>query len=632
MRLVEYKKDEVVYREGAEGGNFYIIVSGRFEAFSSSAGRQKTLAYLRRGDYFGEMSLLSSEPHSATLRALSDSILLELKKEDFKKTIEHNATVALELGRRLSSRLRGGGSRTLFKNDVIGVLDRPQWAGAEAFSFRLAADLFRETHQKTILLDLRLDAASPADPSLKAVSFRNLQNIENAPPELLSPNLVAHPAGFQVLTILRDGKDSFREEGIPLIFNHLAMEHRFIVVCLPRVLDETAMKVFTQSDSIYVVTDSDLSNINETKEMLADIEKASSLSADKISVVIHEVLLGMRTTRSVRKELFGDKPCFSLPPVQDEEHARVVRYIARKVSNSLVGLALGSGAALGLAHIGVLKALEREKIQVDMIAGSSIGALIGALYAVGLSAGQVEQAALEINSPFRIMRLMDPSLWPFHGLIRGRKVIRHFRSHLGNKTFEECRIPLRIVGANLSRRCAQVFESGLIADAVRTSIAIPAIFTPVFMNKEVIVDGGILSPLPVRVLHEAGAHKVIAVNVFPTAKDALERRLFLGEVEEKETLAARRKNWFGRNWFFVKKFFARKFSANIFDVLMNTIQTMESEIAEVESESADLVLRPVLANANWVEFFRPSIFIKKGEEETMKMLPKIKALVSQQNV
>ena len=111
MRLVEYKKDETVYREGESGSSFHVIVSGRFEAYTAHADRKKVFAYLKRGDYFGEMSLLTGQPHSATIQALSDSLVLEIKKEDFKKIIEHNATVSLELSRRLSARVRATDSR-----------------------------------------------------------------------------------------------------------------------------------------------------------------------------------------------------------------------------------------------------------------------------------------------------------------------------------------------------------------------------------------------------------------------------------------------------------------------------------------------------------------------------------------
>jgi len=144
-------------------------------------------------------------------------------------------------------------------------------------------------------------------------------------------------------------------------------------------------------------------------------------------MVIQEVLFGARTTSALRTEMFGAKRCFSLPDIPLEspqnartvvieepgmEYSRTVRHMARFLSGNVVGLALGSGAAFGLAHIGVLKVLEREKIPVDIIAGSSIGALIGSLYAVGLSASEIEKAALEINMRLLLGRLVDINLFP----------------------------------------------------------------------------------------------------------------------------------------------------------------------------------------------------------------------------
>ena len=147
------------------------------------------------------------------------------------------------------------------------------------------------------------------------------------------------------------------------------------------------------------------------------------------------------------------------------------------------------------------------------------------------------------------------------------------------------------------------------------------------INGDVIVDGGMMSPLPVRALHQAGANKVIAVNVFPTSKDILERHLLTEAALEREALAIRKKNLLSKGLFKAKKWIGRLFFPNVFDILMNTIQTMETELSETEGDSADVLLRPVVPNANWVEVFKPQQFIKRGEEETMKMLPKIKALV-----
>lgn len=652
MRLVEYKKDDVLYKEGGEAGSFYVVVSGRFEASVNQANKKKVLAYLRRGDYFGEMSLLTNQPHSATLRALSDSLTLELKKEDFKQTVEHNATISLELSRRLSSRLKGADprSRSLFKSDVIALWVHPGSKNRTVFPVNLASSLFQETHQKTVLLDMSPSGheISSSLGIFKNIPISELNDLDSASVEALGRFLVRHPSGFDVLSVAHGESGRARDILIPLL-NYLAIDYRFILIHMPLPLDETVTKALSQADSIYLVSDSHLNDVTETRETALEIEKNLPFPEEKIFVVINEVLLGVRTTSNTKKELFGKKICYSLPSTPaaaereasyatplvleepDLEYSRTIRHIARHVSNNLVGLVLGSGAALGLAHIGVLKVLEREKIPIDLIAGSSIGSLIGSLYAVGKTALEVEEAALEINGRLLLGKLMDLNLLPIRGLMHGESVMKHFRRHLGNKTFDDCRIPLKIVGANLSTRQIHVFESGYISDAVRASIAIPAIFKPVFMDKDVIVDGGILSPLPIRALNRAGANKIIAVNVFPTSKDALERRIMAEEAAEKEQMQMRKKNRLSRAMYRLKKRVARGLRANVFDVLMNTIQAMEAEIAEVEGESADVLLRPVVPDANWVEFYKPQAFIRRGEEETARLMPKIKALVYQQN-
>ncbi len=652
MRLSEYKKDDIIYREGQPGDTFYVVASGRFEV-SVGADNKKVLAYLKRGDYFGEMSLLSHKPHSATLRALSDSLLLELKKDDFEKTVASNATIALEISRRLTTRLTHGEahSRLLLKSDVVSVFSNRRHTGCTEFAMNLAAMLFRETHQKTILLDM-----SPSGQEISRrlqippkVPIAHFHNIENMPADSLAQFTTQHPVGFEVLNVSHTKDDAVGTRIISPLLNHLAINYRFILIDLPEEMDETVFKTFSQSDSIYFVTDSHINSINETREIILDLEKNLSFTDDKISIVIHEVLMGMRTTLATKKELFSRKQCYSLPPVPDmeererenpspyvveepgAEYSRTVRHIARRISNNLIGLALGSGAAFGLAHVGVLKVLQREKIEIDIISGSSIGSIVAAHFAVGQSMHEIERMALDIHNQFRFAKLLDFNLFPVRGLVPGRLIRKHIDNQLGHKTFEETRIPLKIVSANLSSRQMLVYESGFIADAVRASISIPAIFDPILYKGDWIVDGGILSPLPIRALRDAGANKIIAVNVFPTPKDTLERRIMEAELGRKEEELIRRRGIFIRAARRVRKFFGRRVLPNIFDVLVNTIQAMEYEISEIEGIQADVLLRPVVPQASWMDFYKPAVFIRRGEEETMKELSKIKALVSQQN-
>ena len=647
MRLVEYHKDEAVYSEGGEAEAFFVIVSGRFEATVADATKKKVLAYLRRGDYFGEMSLLTGQPHSATLRALSDSMVLVIKKDDFKKTIEHNATISLELSRRLSARLKVTESRArpLFKSDVVSVHGTQPRLVRSFFSLNLAASLFDETHQRTVWVDLSTSSDEPAlgVPGART-ALATFHDIDSRPPEIMAASIHSHHAGFDVmnLSIASEG----REEALLIaLLNHLALDHRFILLNLPDELGDTVMKALSQSDQLFFITDSHLNSMTEAKDTLAEIQDALAFPAEKISLVIQEAVFGAETTSSMRVEMFGSRRCFSLPlstvesadavrPVAtedaDSEYLRRVRHMARFLSGNLVGLALGSGAAFGLAHVGVLKVLERERIPVDIIAGSSIGGLIGSLYAVGMSATEVEKAAMEIDLKLLIGKLADISIFPIRGLMHGVQVSKHFKKHLGNKTFEHCRIPLKITGANLTTRQSFVFDSGSVSEAVRASIAIPAIFKPVFRHGDTVVDGGILNPLPVNILRQSGANKVIAVNVFPTTKDLMEKRLLRQEALEKSRETANEQGWLAQARWKMSGWVRRAFFPNIFDILMSTIQSMEAEIADIEGQQADVLLRPVIPDSSWVDFFKPAPVIKRGEEETLKLLPKIKALVSQQ--
>ncbi len=651
MRLTEYKKDEVVYHEGGETEGFYVIASGRFEAYAHAPEKPKVLAYLRRGDYFGEMSLLTNQPHSATIKALSDSLVLEIKKDDFKKSIEHNATISLELSRRLSTRLKvtDSRSRSLFKCDVVSICGNQPKNERGRFTLNFASSLYDETHQKTILIDLSTSssAAPITGERVDRIPMDRFQELGHSSSGALKGLLATHRGGFDLMHILSNPSHGTDEETLILLLNHLAVDYRFVLIDLPEDIDECAMKAISQSDNLYVICNSHLNSMTEAKETIADVVKTLSFPENHVSVVIEEVVFGAHSTGALRREFFGLKRCFSLPATDapsafdgteftqhldpDTDYARTIRHIARSQSGNLVGLALGSGAALGLAHIGVLKVLEREKIPVDIIAGSSIGALIGSLYAVGASAYEIEKAALEIDLRLLASRLIDISLFPWRGLMHGNQVLRHFRKHLGKKTFENCRIPLRVTGSNLTTRQSFIYDSGSITDAVRASIAIPAIIKPIFKAGDVIIDGGILNPLPIEALREAGANRIIAVNVFPTTKDMMERKLLFEEKDERARLLARDKGPFSRLGYRLKKWGRGSFAPNIIDILVNTIQSMEAQIADIEAESADIMLRPVIPNANWMDFYKPEMFIRKGEEETMRALPALKSLVAQQN-
>jgi NTE family protein len=160
-----------------------------------------------------------------------------------------------------------------------------------------------------------------------------------------------------------------------------------------------------------------------------------------------------------------------------------------------IGLALGCGGARGLAHIGVIKTLVKNNIPIDYIAGSSIGALIGSLYAATLDILQVEKWFLELTYKDLIKVLLDPSL--HSGLIKGEKFINFLQSKIGVRKIEELKIPFRAVATDLFTGKAVVFKKGDLGLAIRSSCAVPFLFSPVISGDKCLVDGGISMPVPV---------------------------------------------------------------------------------------------------------------------------------------
>ncbi|MFA3782884.1 patatin-like phospholipase family protein [Melioribacteraceae bacterium 4301-Me] len=181
-------------------------------------------------------------------------------------------------------------------------------------------------------------------------------------------------------------------------------------------------------------------------------------------------------------------------------------------NNSLkIGLALGSGAARGLTHIGVLKAIEEHGIKIDYISGSSIGALIGAAYAIGMSAQEIEDIAIQTD--WKLMaKIFLPSL-SLSSIVNTKYLSEFLSTWFGNKTFDDLKIPFSAVTTDIQTGRMVVLEKGDLLSAIRASISIPVIFSPVTIGKYKLVDGGLVNPTPVDVVKKKGIDKVIAVNL-----------------------------------------------------------------------------------------------------------------------
>ncbi len=290
-----------------------------------------------------------------------------------------------------------------------------------------------------------------------------------------------------------------------------------------------------------------------------------------------------------------------------------------------VGIVLGSGSARGWAHIGVLKALEENKIPIDLITGTSIGALVGAVYASG---NIIDFEAFVKNISWKTMiSYIDISI-PFNGLLSGKKVFKLFSDYFEEKTFKSLKIPFKCVATNILNGEEVVIDSGKISSAIRSSISIPGIFTPSKHKGNYLVDGGLSNPLPINIIKNMGADLVIAVNLNKYIGDRKETEKFISKEKKdqrskKEIFSKLEKKYFKKTS--LKDSFSK--TPNIFNVIDNTIHIIEKKVTDTNllKHKPDFLIEPELGDYKIFDFDRGIESIEEGYAKTIKIIPEIKS-------
>lgn len=296
-----------------------------------------------------------------------------------------------------------------------------------------------------------------------------------------------------------------------------------------------------------------------------------------------------------------------------------------------IGLALGGGAARGWSHIGVIRALKKAGIPIHCIAGTSIGALIGGVYASG-KLDALEELALNMNWK-QVMSYLDIAYLK-NGLLDGKKVKKLLSSNFTKKRIQDTSIPFIAVTTDLDKGKEVQLKSGNLVEAIRASISIPGILTPVKYKNHYLVDGGLINPVPVNVVRQMGADIVIAVDLnkeiagrtTKTAKKTTtidkSRNIVLQKLEKAYKSAENSVTQKIDKWMNSKE-------PNIFDVIGNSINIMQYKIAKENllTDPPDILIQPKLGPIKLFDFHRAETIIKRGEEETEKYIKRIEKLV-----
>ena len=280
--------------------------------------------------------------------------------------------------------------------------------------------------------------------------------------------------------------------------------------------------------------------------------------------------------------------CATAPPPVVKPDAPVVETSPAVKKIPKLGLALGGGAARGFAHIGVLQVLEEEGIKPALVVGTSAGSVVASFYASGKTGQQLQWLA----------DTMDESQFtdwanPFtgRGMLRGEALGKYINSQLNGMKIEDMKMPLGIVATDLRSGDGVLFRRGDVATAVRASSAVPSVFEPVRIGGKDYVDGGLVSPVPVRYAKQMGADLVLAIDISSRPEDAK--------------------------------------TSDMLKVLLQTFSIMGKSITQLELAQADVVVRPALPDIGSTEFSARKKSIEAGRAAMKQALPQLKALLAQ---
>ncbi|CAG1006060.1 putative NTE family protein [Burkholderiales bacterium] len=489
-----------LFRQGDRGDDVYVIVNGRLRAVvDDPEGGVRVLEEVGRGSAVGELALLTGEARAATVVAVRDSDLVRLPKAAFDTLLDRHPRAMMQIARAAAVRLRRSSQQ-------------PSRAGAAPVT-------------------LALIPAGPGVP-LRAFADRLTAALRRGGDVLRvgSADVDRHMARPGIAQSA-DGDDA--HGSIVAWLSAQEREHRHVVLEADAEWTAWTRRCLRQADRVLVVGRAG----DDPAPGRVESEAAAGFAPRRELVLLQsdDCRLPAGTARWLAPR-----------DVAAHHHVRLgndgdVERLARRVSARAVGVVLGGGGARGFAHIGMLRALAEAGIEVDVVGGTSIGALIAGAHARGLAVDEMIEVARSFASP---SKLLDRTL-PLASLMAARKVTALYRHLFGDVRVEDLWMPLFAVSSSLSRARAVIHRSGPLWHSVRASTAIPAIFPPLLSDDgDVLVDGSVMNNMPLDVMREwCEGGTVIALNPMPT-DDKLKRYSFGPSLSGWEALKGRFR-WFG---------------------------------------------------------------------------------------
>ncbi|MBD3300769.1 MAG: cyclic nucleotide-binding domain-containing protein [Candidatus Moranbacteria bacterium] len=560
------KSGETLFEEGDLGNSIYLIITGKLRVYRKNKNDfETTIGEITQGECVGEMGLLTGEKRSASVQAIRDSNLIKISEKNFEQVIKEYPWIFKKIANTIVKRLKNNKISTLNKDKDINIAvvaitsDLP----LQKFMRRFERSLSR--YGSTLLLkDKKVD------------KFLNIPNVS------------------------RSNQDSFIYYRMTSWLDEQENDYNFIIFEANPKNPTWTKEVLKRADKIILLA-------NATKNPgLSQIEKnylkkMKAWHACNNLVLVHPngSPLPLGTKRWLKKRKIKKHIHIKWSRKQDIEK------LARIISGNAIGLTLSGGGAKGLAHIGVLRALSEAEIPIDYIGGTSMGAVIAAQYAMGENYKKIEKTHRNV---WQKIRPHKEYTIPMLSLLKGKKIDALIKNSYQNIDITDLWINYFCISSDLSRAKMNVHEKGLLRKAVRASISIPGVFTPLLTNRKLFVDGGIFNNFPCDIMKLKSRGYVIGINV--TGRENL-------KVDFKKSPTP----W-SFLWNRISPFQKNINFPNIVDIISNSMALRSLNKENQLIKQADIYLKPPVKQYGILEFEAIDDIIKLGYEYTKKIIKK----------
>ncbi|HEY6540348.1 MAG TPA: cyclic nucleotide-binding and patatin-like phospholipase domain-containing protein, partial [Ktedonobacteraceae bacterium] len=632
LQAVSFARGTRILERGNWHGQLYIVAAGLVSVLLQEEQHELAVAQLGPGECFGEMSLITGEPPSATVRAEQDTSLLALPQADFLALVGTCPTLLRNINAILAQRLSRTNRQILVNHAAqlvqLTLLDDAALPAQRSLSVHIADDLAMRSQKRVLLLEMYGQD--------EAVGPRFARHPEQLRPSLLdcsrdhsllarhrAPTMTPEGQHYAALALLASDAQQLAEleNGIQAAIIDVASAYDYVLLITTVNTPHTLVRGIAELShrSMLIVSHTMLDEALSWFAANTPPEAAvfvAHVPAPRPTIGLQDDYAA-RLGREVTRLLPDDMPV--LARCQDErktlrqlapgaELTQAVDFVARFIAHQTVGIAFGGGGARGFAHLGVLEQLVRHSVPVDYIAACSSGIITPGMYLIGKSFAESEEIFLQIQRNIVRWRIPRTSIFSNSGLKR------MLRDLCGELRFEDLTTPFAMVAVDLSTRSGVVLDRGLLWQAGLASTALPGIFPPVLVGNHILMDAGMHDPVPIRLLRKMGAHILIASELGGQEPPALESATpWLKEAQQHSNPGR------SRGSRLPPLPYVR--SPHIVDLILRTYDLAMATIGMHSIREADVVIRPTLHRVSLRQFSEGRKFVAAGREAVEQSLP-----------